>query len=129
MFTYDITGATSRATLLKSQAVTADTNGPAVDLRPYRGKVMALFNIAAATAGTTPTMDVKIQDSADGSTGWTDVSGYTGSQVTTVDSLQVIAIDTELTRAYVRAVFDIGGTASPSFPCSAAIIGFKQRVS
>lgn len=128
-FTYDITGATSRSTALKSQAVATTTNGPAVDLRTYRGKVAVLLNIAAATAGTNPTMDVKIQDCDTSGGTFVDVAGLTGTQVTTADSLQAIAVDTELVRAYIRAVFTIGGTASPSFPCSATVIGFPQRVS
>jgi hypothetical protein len=70
-------------------------------------------------------MDVKIQDSADNST-FADVSGYTLTQVTTTDSLQSLSIDKRLVRRYVRAVFTIGGTSSPSFPCSAVIVPYKQ---
>ena len=129
MFTQDIKGATTRATLLKSQAITSDTNGPAVDIRGYRGNVLLVFNIAAATAGSTPTMDVKIQSSADGSTSWADVSGQTLTQVTTTDSLQALSLDPDTCSAYIRAVFDIGGTSSPSFPCSAVLVGIPQRLS
>lgn len=129
MFTQDIKGATERATVLKSSAIAVTTNGPAVDLRPYRGNVALIFNIAAATAGTDPTMDVKIQESDTSGGTYTDVAGQTLTQVTDEDSLQALSLDPDTVKPFIRAVFTIGGTSSPSFPCSAVLVAIPQRLS
>lgn len=132
MFGYDLKGATSVATALKAQSITGTVNGPAVDLRPYRGKVVLILNSAAGT-GTTPTLDLKVQDSADGSTGWADLLSASEvglfTQVTTTDSLQAVMVDTEYVRGFVRVVTTIGGTSSPTFIAGVSLIGFPQRVS
>ena len=128
MFVQDIKGNVSTATLLKSQAVAGTVNGPAVDLRSYRGNVMLLLNCAAATAGSSPTFDCKVQESTDGSTGWTDVSGATFTQVTTTDSRQALSLDPDTVKPYIRLVTTIGGTSSPSFPAGALLVGIPQRI-
>ena len=46
----------------------ATVNGLAADILDYEGHAAAILQSAAGT-GTTPTLDVKLQDSADGSTG------------------------------------------------------------
>jgi hypothetical protein len=122
----DIKGSLTFTVGLKSQAITTTTNGTGVDLQQYVGIPIASINCAAATAGSSPTMDIKIQDSADNST-FADVSpAIAATQVTTVDSIQQLAIDKRVVRRYIRAVATIGGTSSPSFPVSVVIIGEKQ---
>ena len=129
MFTQDLKGGTTRATLLKSQAVTGTVNGPAVDLRGYRGNVMLLLNCAAATAGTNPTFDCKVQECDTSGGTFTDVSGMTFTQVTTTDSLQALSLDPDTVAAFIRVVTTIGGTSSPSFPAGAVLVGIPQRLS
>jgi hypothetical protein len=127
MIPIDLKNMLTFATGLKSQAVATTTNGPWVDIRDYVGNITAVLNVAAATAGTNPTMDVKVQDAtASDGTGSADITGYTFTQVTTTDSLQQLNIDTRKSRRYVRLVFTIGGTSSPSFPCAAVLVGQKQ---
>ena len=116
------------STSLTSQAVTSNTNGTGVDIRSAIGEAVAILSCGAATAGTNPTMDVKIQDSADNTT-FADVTGYTFTQVTTVASNATLRIDPRLARRYVRAVATIGGTSSPSFPLSCVIAFVPQSVS
>lgn len=127
MFTKDIASETVAATLLKAQSVTATANGTGVDIQGYVGILVATAMISAATAGSSPTMDVKIQDSADNSS-FSDVTGYTFTQVTSTDSLQSLSIDTRAVRRYVRVVVTIGGTSSPAFPMAISLRGYKQVV-
>jgi hypothetical protein len=102
----------STSELFASSPRTTTTNGTAADLSNLVGRMMILLSSAAGT-GTTPTLDIKLQDSADNST-FADVSGATFTQVTGAASFQSIAVDTRAIRRYLRAVATIGGT-TPSF--------------
>jgi hypothetical protein len=114
--------------LLPAQSVTADGNGPGVDVREFTGE-MAVFLAAKNTAGTTPTLDVKLQDSDDDST-YADVAGATFTQVTDAGTLAAvlhkITVNASALKRYVRAVADIGGTDSPAFLASCFAVGVKQ---
>ena len=103
---------------------TADANGAGADLQGYQG-VLKIVLDSGAGGGTTPTLDVKIQDSADNST-FADVSGKVFTQVTGASaSIQSLAIDTRAVRRYIRAALAITGT-SPTFGLAVAVIGQKQ---
>lgn len=90
--------------------ITAPANGPAVDLLPFDGQAMISLN-AGATEGAGQTLDVKIQHSADGATGWTDaVAAPSGAalafaQVTNAGpSAQTIEFNTSDLHRYIRVV-------------------------
>ncbi len=117
----DINGVLTANALHPTAARTATTNGSAVDVRSQKGIAAIILDSAAGT-GTTPTMDVKIQDSANGSTGWADISGATFAQVTTTASQQKIGVDLDASRGYIRAVATIAGT-TPSFTFSVTALG------
>ncbi len=103
---------------------TATANGSAVNLVDYDGDV-ALTLMTAAGTGTSPTLDVKVQDSADGSSGWADVSGATFTQVTdAADAHETIYVDADNVKQYIRLVPTIAGT-SPSFACGVNMAGKK----
>lgn len=127
MFTRDLKTETTVVTVLKSQSVVATNTGTGVDTATYTGNMLLIANIAAATAGTNPTMDVKVQDSADNSS-FADVSGYTLTQVTTSDSLQTLSIDKRLVRRYIRTISTLGGTSSPAFPMGITLVAYKQTI-
>jgi hypothetical protein len=119
----DLHGETTVVAALVPAVVTATGNGPAIDLRGYQGIGKIILNCAAAGAGTNPTMDVKVQDSAANSTDWLDVSpALAFSQVTNADSIQSIGVDTRAVRRYIRLVKTIGGTSNPSFAMSASLV-------
>jgi len=122
---YDLKGNLNIVVVRKSAAVTATGNGTGLDLMGYEGKVAIVFNVAAATAGTNPTYDAKVQDSPDNST-FTDIAGATITQVTTTDSIQVLSVDVRAQARYIRIVETIGGTSSPSFPAGAVLVSEKQ---
>jgi len=107
---------------LKPQTLSASANGAAIDLITGDGRCFAVQMVGAVT-GTTPSLAGKIQESADGSTNWSDISGATFTAVTGSDNLQSISFDR--TQRYVRYVGTISGT-SPSF-LTAALIGEQRK--
>lgn len=105
-------------------ARTATGQTAAVDLRTYQGDVALILDAAAGT-GTTPTCDIKIQDSDDGSTGWNDVSGATFTQLVTTASRQKLALNKDAVKRYIRAVYTIAGT-TPSYTFSVNCLGWPK---
>lgn len=99
---------TRDVTLQASVTKTATFTSDAVEVGDASTLRAALA--VSAHAGTTPTLDVKIQTSNDGSTGWTDAGSF--AQVTTTDSTTRKVV-TGLDR-FVRVVATIGGT-TPSY--------------
>lgn len=106
-------------------ARTSTVTSSAVDVRGYKGGLV-VEQLVGAVSGTSPTLDGKLQESADGSTGWTDISGATFTQVTASDSFQKIGVDVRQTRGYVRYVGTIAGT-TPSFTMGVVLLGIKER--
>ena len=96
--------------LAASAARTATGSGSAVALGDL-GTIRLLLDVTAAS-GTTPTLDVTIETSYDGSTGW--VSLGTFSQKTAVSTQRKSFSGCD---RYVRASWVVGGT-TPSFTFS-----------
>ena len=98
---------------------TATVTGTGVDIQGIEGDVLINQSVGTVT-GTSPTLDTKIQDSADNSS-WADVSGATFTQVTatpsTANAVTSLVLQARALRRYVRAVGTIAGT-TPSFPLS-----------
>lgn len=109
--------------LFPTAARTATANGTGVDLQQYSGDVAVVLDSAAGT-GTTPTLDVKLQDSADNSS-FADITGATFTQVTGTASQQKIVVNKDGAQRYVRAVATIAGT-TPSFTFSVNALGIKK---
>lgn len=106
-------------------SVTGDGNGSGVDLQGYEGE-MAVILDCVNTAGTTPTMDIKLQHSDDNSS-YSDVTGGAFAQVTDAGaSVQKLSLNSDELKRYIRAVKDIGGTSSPAFLVSVKGVVFKK---
>ena len=101
----------------------ASGNGAGIDLQGYQG-VLKIVLDSGAGGGTTPTLDVKIQDSADNSS-FTDVVNKAFAQVGASASLQSLGIDTRGVKRYIRAALTITGT-SPTFGLAVVATGQKQ---
>ncbi len=98
--------------LLAPAARTSSGNGSAVDIRPYALGEFAPLKVrlsVGASAGTSPTLDVTVQQSADGSTGWSTIGTFTQMTGTGAAEIRV-----NPTQPYVRVAYTLGGT-SPSF--------------
>jgi len=107
---------------------TASGNGTAIDLKDYVGQVLAVVDCGAKTAGTNPTADFTLEDSANNSSWAANTTALSAvfTQTTTVAALQTRNLDTRACRRYARLVFTIGGTVSPAFPCGAFFVGQKN---
>lgn len=112
--------------LFSAAARTASANGTGVDLQGYvnpGGRQMKAYLNVGAASGTTPTLDVKIQESDDDST-YTDISGATFTQATAAITEE---IHFRTSKRYVRAVATIGGT-TPSFTFCVVLLAEKRKV-
>ena len=106
------------------QALTASVNGAAADVRDLTGVVKFILNSSIPASGQTS--DVKIQGSANGSSGWAD-TGLVFPQLTNASTSGFLTIDAnvdELPR-YLRAVNTIAGAGTVTF---AALVGGKAGV-
>lgn len=111
--------------LFPTAARTATVNGAALNIRDNLGRAKIVLDSAAGT-GTTPTLDVKLQDSADGATGFADITGAAFTQVTDAGaSLQEIPLNVDAVKAFIRGVATITGTG-PSFTFSVNAILPKE---
>jgi len=111
-------------TLLPALSRSADANGTGVDVSLLEGMAIAILE-AANVSGTTPTLDVKLQESDTSGGTYTDIAGAVFTQVTTVAGIQKIAVEIQQTKKFVRAVFDVGGT-SPVYTAGCYLIGQKK---
>lgn len=108
--------------LFASAARTASANSLTLDVG--EADVLVLYVSNTATSGTSPTLDVKLQDSPDGGTTWFDVAGAAITQVTSGTSSQIVTATRKFSRK-IRCVITIGGT-SPSFTCAAWFLAYKS---
>src|SRR4051812_41676996 len=84
------------------------TNSSKVNAGGY-GTAKAFLNITAVS-GTSPTLDVKFQDSADG-TNWVDVASGAFPQKTATGISSLVLNNVG---PYLRAVQTVGGSATPT---------------
>lgn len=103
-------------------SITTNTTGAAVDCDGIVGSVIFTQQIGTVT-GTSPTLDGKVQDSADGSTGWVD-TGAVATQVTASNNTQNIVVDKSATKRFLRYIATVGGS-SPVFPLQVTCNGLK----
>lgn len=95
-----------------------------MDLVAADGMCFAALHVGAVS-GTTPTLDVKMQESDTSGGTYADISGATIAQVTAADKYKVINF--RRTKRFCRAVATIAGT-TPSYALAVAILGQKKAV-
>lgn len=117
--------------------VTTDANGSAIDRLRY-SHLMADLNVTVSS-GTLPTLDVRVQDSADGSTGWANftpnvvfdnnLSGVTTAAFPQVTTTGISKLDVDLSAAkrYIRFVQTVGGTQPSMIVSVGAWLGQYDR--
>lgn len=110
--------------LLPTAARTTTGVGSAIDLTAYEGVVAIILDSAAGT-GTTPTLDVKLTDCATSGGTYGDISGAAFVQITTTASRQIIYVDVDKVKQFVKVSSTIGGT-TPSFTYSVNVVGMKK---
>lgn len=105
---------------------TASAASAAFDLQLYEGVQAFILSAGAATAGTLPTLDLKITecDTSDGT--FTDVASGAFTQITDTAGVQKLSIDVKSLKRYVKADWTIGGTSNPAFPFGVAHEGLTK---
>ncbi|MDB4896886.1 MAG: hypothetical protein JWN15_3148, partial [Firmicutes bacterium] len=76
--------------------------GAAIDRFGYQSCVLLAKAGAATGTPTTQTFDAKLQDSADGTTGWADLVGAATTQITAANGEQHKNVDLTGARRYIR---------------------------
>lgn len=94
------------------------TNGSSIDTGPIGPQMMSALLNVGTLVGAGNTVAAKIQESADGSTGWVDVTGATFTSVTAAGFGWCIF---QNALRYVRVVITTTGTVT-SAPVSAQVI-------
>ena len=110
--------------VVATAAVTSTATSSAIDLKEYDGDVSLILTSAAGT-GSSPTLDVKVTDSATSSGTYTDLSGATFTQVTGSVSMQVITFSKDECKRFIKIVQTVGGS-TPSFTFSINGIALKK---
>ena len=119
--------AASVVSLADIAARTTNLNGSWVDVRAYEGDLLIVLDIGAVS-GTTPTLDVKIQDATDGSgTGAADITGAAFAQATTANQRAKLVIPAGAPRSHIRVVGTVGGT-TPNFTYSVTLLSRQKYV-
>jgi hypothetical protein len=118
----DITSKTI-GVLLDAQPLTANTNGPAVNLAGLEGNVELIVRTGTPGNGT-GTLSLQLQTSADGATNWQNV-GSALATFTTAAGTVTANLNPFGCLQYVRVVATVGGTA-PAFPVVIFYIGTPQ---
>lgn len=128
-------------TQLAAQAnaeISADGNSATLDLKGavtanpsaaknYDGQIAFLMD-ALNTAGTNPTLAVKLQHSDDDVT-YTDVTGggFTSLSGASQSSQQKVVVQANALKRYVQVNYDIGGTNTPKYFVSIQAAAFKRN--
>ena len=92
--------AATMKTMIAPVSQAATVTGSAIDLIEYECKVLIVQHKGLGTG----TLDGKIQDSPDGTTGWADVAGATFTQSGTAADIKSLWLDTRSVRRFVRYV-------------------------
>ena len=114
----DITAAVASA------SVTATATSSAIDLKEFDGDVLLVLNCAAGT-GSSPTLDIKVQDSDESGGTYGDLSGATFTQVTTSASVQTLEVNKDECKRFIKIVQTVGGS-SPVFVYGISLVGAKK---
>lgn len=85
------------------------------------GPLLVTAHLSAVT-GTTPTLDITVEQSANGTSGWAAITGAALTQVTAAGNRVGFA---NPTLPYVRLVATIGGT-TPAFTGTVAVFVFTD---
>ncbi len=114
-------------------SVSATGNTTGVDLGPngasgpnYEGQIAFLMD-SNNTAGSTPTLDVKVQHSDASGSGYTDVTGGGFTQLTTGAGQQKVVLNRDNLKRYVRLAYTLGGTSSPAYSVSVQAVVAKKN--
>jgi hypothetical protein len=119
---HDVAAAAVLAPSVAPATVTSSQNGSAVDLIAGDGNAFAVLVLGTVAGGTT--VGGKVQESADGSTGWADIAGAAFPNVTTGNAAYTVTF--ERTQRYARCVVTVSGGSPSAAVCAA--VGQQKKV-
>ena len=93
---------------IRPESITATETGLSVDRKGF-DDAQVVLDVGAVT-GSSPTLDLKMQESADGSTGWTDITGATIAQVTASNAHKTLGMNLRSVKRFIRGIATIGGS-------------------
>jgi hypothetical protein len=111
------TGINGGKSLMPVTDATVDGNGGVLNNGASSANGAEFYLVVSSAAGTTPTVDVTIQGSADNIT-YAQIAAF--SQVTTSRSAQVVKVTGTVPR-YLKAVYDLGGT-TPAYTIHVTVV-------
>ena len=98
---------------------TASTGNSGVDMSRFR-RALFLISVGNVTGGGS--LSAKLQESLDGSTNWTDISGSSITAITASNKVATIEVRAdEMTKRYVRCT--LTETGSQNVVCSCVALG------
>lgn len=105
-------------------AAAGTRNGAAIDRQGFYSCVLTAISGAVTGAPTAQTLDAKLQDSADGSTGWADITGAAIAQITAVNTLAQKDVNLSAAKRWIRVVETVGftGGTSPTLGAAEAVV-------
>ena len=115
--------------LAEADERTSTLTGTALDVLDYEGVALIVLNAGLASAGTDPTLNVKLQHSDTTTSGdFVDVSGATFTEVDDADGdgVQALKVNVSNLKRYLRVIGTIAGTATPTFDFGVEFVGFKK---
>lgn len=121
----DINTALTQTSVVAIASKTSTVTSSSVDISGYKGGLV-VQQLVGVVAGTSPTLNGKLQSSPDDST-WTDITDATFDEVTATDDFQKIGIDVRDAAKHIRYVGTIAGT-TPDFTMGVVLLGQKERV-
>jgi len=107
-----------------TDSAAATINGSAIDRQGFQSCVLMVMAGAASGGPTAQTVDAKLQESDNGTSGWADVSGAAVTTVSADNSSAEVDVDLATVKRYVRVVVTVGftGGTSPTIPVASTVV-------
>ena len=121
---YDIGSKVKMARSAAPIGAAGAVNGAAIDRQGFGSCVLFLNTGAATGTPATQAADAKLQESADGSTGWTDIANAAVTQIVADNGSAYVDVNLRTIKRYVRVVQTIaltGGT-TPAWPVASNVV-------
>lgn len=108
---------------LPQNASAGNIEGAAIDRMGFDSCKLAACAGAASGTPTAQSYDAKLQESADGSTGWTDITDAAVTQIDADDTQEHVDVDLTGCKQYIRVygVVAFTGGTTPALPVAAVV--------
>ncbi len=117
--------------MVSSQAVanlsrTSSSASSAIDLGAKEGRVRFTLVAGAATAGTSPTLNVKVTHCATSDGSFADVTDAAFDEITETAGVETLVLNVADLERYVKIEWAIAGSESPEFPFGVVMQSYPE---